>query len=161
MATFGYTIIFSSSTYDVNTKQATTKQIIDKQSRQINEINAILKQQFNNPRYECELDHLMLFNIRFYNMDKRITYHGLYVISLAEISNPLFITNTQLDKLLDSDRKTQINDIYCSYPSFRFNKFHTGDFFHIENSDKNLQYGDSGKIVINTPQTNSHGLVRC
>ena len=152
MATYGYTLLFSTSTHDKITHQPIVKQLIDNKSSTIQKINTILRKQFDNPRYNCHLDHLMLFSIEFMNMNTREYYNGLYIISLAEIDNPLFINNNQLETLLDSNHKITVNDIYYTRPSFRFNKFHSGDFFHVDQSNQ---------IVINTPQTNSHGLVRC
>ncbi len=151
MSGYGYTIIFSSSKYDKTCDKKIVTQLVNKQSPEIQEINGVLRKQFENPRYDCHLDHVMLFSIKFMNMNTRIYYDGLYVISVGEINHPLFITNEKLDKLLESNHKTQANDIYCTYPSFRFNKFHINDFFHLD---------DSNEIVIQKNQTNSHGLVR-
>ncbi len=152
MATYGYTLLFSTSTHDKTTYQPIVKQLIDNKSSKIQQINTILRKQFDNQRYSSHLDHLMLFSIQFMNMNTRTYYNGLYIISLTEIDNPLFINNKQLEALLDSNHKITVNDIYSTRPSFRFNKFHSGDFFHLT---------ESNDIVINTPQTNSHGLVRC
>jgi hypothetical protein len=91
----------------------------------------------------------MLFSVSFFNLKKRVHYNGMYIISLAEINHPLFNTNTALEKLLDSQHTIRGGDIYSAYPSFRFNKFHEGDYFYLDDSDK---------IVFNTPQTNSNGL---
>ncbi len=152
MATYGYTILFSTSTFNKTTLQPIVKQLIDNKSSKIQNINSILRKQFDNQCYNSHLDHLMLFSVEFMNIDTRTHYSGLYIISLAEIDNPLFINNKQLETLLNSNHKITVNDIYCTHPSFRFNKFHSGDFFHLEQSNQ---------IVINTQQTNSHGLVRC
>lgn len=152
MTTYGYTIIFSSSKYDTTIDQKIITQLINSQSPQIQEINNVMRKQFDNPQYECHLDHMMLFSVKFMNMKTRTYYNGLYIISLTEIKHPLFIDNNQLYKLLDSNHTITVNSIYCNYPSFRFNKFHFGDFFQIEQSNN---------IVINNQQTNSHGLVDC
>ncbi len=144
MPDYGYTIIFSTSKRD-------TKQVIAKDSKKIREINKVLREQFSNPAYSCHLDHLMLFAVSFWNIKTGVHYNGIYVISLAEIKHPLFITNVALQKVLDSPNSIRVNDIYCAYPSFRFNKFHEGDYFHV---------GDDNKIVFSQPGTNSHGLVR-
>ena len=151
MPDYGYTIIFSTSKYDKVTDKESVTTVIDKTSPQIQEINNVLSEQFNKPRYECHLDQMMLFSITFRNCNTGIRYMGLYVISLAEITHPLFITNVQLQKVLDADYIIRSNDIYYSYPSFRFNKFHNGCHFHLD---------ESNKIVINNQKTNSHGLVR-
>jgi hypothetical protein len=141
MPRYGYTIIFSTS----------SKRLIRKESPKIQEINNVLRSQFDNPQYECQLDHLMLFSISFLNMKTRVRYNGLYVISLVEISHPLFITNSALRQLLDSQHEIRGNDIYSAYPSFRFDKFHVGDYFYLDDSDS---------IVINKARTNSNGLFR-
>ena len=141
MPGYGYTIIFSTS----------SKQVIPKESPNIQEINNVLRAQFDNPQYECHLDHLMLFSISFLNMNTRVRYNGLYVISLVEISHPLFITNSALRQLLECQYEIRGNDIYSAYPSFRFDKFHVGDYFYVDGSDK---------IVINKTRTNSNGLFR-
>jgi hypothetical protein len=141
MPGYGYTIIFSTS----------SKQVIPKESPNIQEINNVLRAQFDNPQYECQLDHLMLFSISFLNMKTRVRYNGLYVISLVEIRHPLFITNSALQQLLECQHNIRGNDIYSAYPSFRFDKFHVGDYFYVDDSDK---------IVINKTRTNSNGLFR-
>jgi hypothetical protein len=151
MPGYGYTVIFSSHTYDRSSDTTTVKQIIDKDSSQIKEINNVFTEGFKDPRYDCDLDQLMLFPVSFWNMKTNIHYNGLYVISLSEINHPLFITNSDLQELLDSDNVFRTNDIYCNYPSFRFNKFHVGDYFYLT---------DNNDILFYKPQTNSHGLVR-
>lgn len=144
----GYTIIFSTS----KSGESSDNQVIAKDSPQIKEINNIFRKQFSNSRYDCHLDHLMLFSVTFLNMKTDVYYNGIYVISLSEIKHSLFLTNVALQKVLDSRDPVRVNDIYCAYPSFRFNKFHEGDYFHI---------GDDNKIIFsNQQQTNSHGLVR-
>jgi hypothetical protein len=145
MPGYGYTIIFSTS------KNEEVKQVIPGNSPKIQEINNVLRSQFNSPQYDCQLDHLMLFSISFFNMKNRTRYNGMYIISLAEINHRLFIKNSALQKLLDSQHEIRGADIYSAYPSFRFNKFHVGDYFSVDDSDR---------IVINTPQTNSNGLFR-
>ncbi len=152
MATYGYTILFSSSKYDKTVDQQIVTQLIDSHSPQIQEINTILQQQFYDQRYDSHIDHLMLFSVKFMNIKTHTYYNGLYIISLAEIKHPLFIDNAKLEKLLDSNHRITVNSIYCNYPSFRFNKFYSGDFFQIEQSNN---------IVINNQQNNSHGLVDC
>ncbi len=149
MSGYGYTIIFSVSKYDEASDSRVVEGMISKDSQKIREINNVFRAQFNNTRYECHMDNLMLFSISFFNMKKRVRYNGMYVISLAEIKHPLFITNVALEKLLDSQHTIHTNDIYSAYPSFRFNKFHVGDYFSLDSSDK---------IVFNIPQTNSNGL---
>ena len=141
MPRYGYTIIFSTS----------STRLIRKESPNIQEINNVLRAQFNNPQYECRLDHLMLFSISFLNMKTRVRYNGLYVISLVEINHHLFITNSALQQMLDSQHTIRANDIYSAYPSYRFDKFHVGDYFYVDDSDK---------IVINKTRTNSNGLFR-
>ncbi len=147
MTVYGYMSIFSSHTYD----RSTGTQIIENDSQKIKEINSILTEQFEDPRYECHLDQLMLFSVSFRNCKTGIYYNGLYVISLVEINHPLFITNSVLERVLDCNHAIRVNDIYSVYPSFRFDKFYTGDYFYLD---------ESNKIVIHKPETNSHGLVR-
>ena len=135
MSTYGYTIVISSST---------TRE-------QIHEINNVMRQQFNDSHYECHLDHLMLFSTQFYNMNKRIYYTCIYVISLAPIKHSLFLTDKELDVLLENPHPGNTKSIvYSGWPSFRFNKFHNDDFFHLD---------DNNKIIIHQMQTNSNGLV--
>jgi hypothetical protein len=136
MPGYGYTIIFSSHTYDRSSDTTTVKQTIDKDSPKIKDINNVFKEGFKDPRYDCDLDHLMLFTVSFWNMKKNIHYNGLYVISLAEINHPLFISNRVLEHILDSNNTIRVNDIYSKYPSFRYNKFHSGDYFYLDDSDK-------------------------
>jgi hypothetical protein len=145
MPSYGYTIIFSTL------KNEEVKQLIRRDSPKIQEINNVLRSQFNSPQYDCHLDHLMLFSISFLNMKTRTRYNGMYIISLVEINHRLFITNSALQKLLDSQHEIRGGDIYSAYPSFRFDKFHVGDYFYVDDSDK---------IIINKTQTNSNGLFR-
>ncbi len=143
----GYTIIFSSSTREPSSE----KKIIDKDSPKIKEINSILRNHFKNLRYDCHLDELFLFSINFRNFKTGIDYNGMYVISLVEINHPLFITNSALEDLLDSNHTISTGDIRSVYPSFRFNKLYIGDYFSLN---------DSNTIVFNTFETDSRGLVR-
>jgi hypothetical protein len=151
MPGYGYMIIFSSQTYDRSSDTNVVMQTIENDSPKIKEINNVFTEGFKDPRYDCGIDHLMLLAVSFWNMKKNIHYNGLYVISLIEITHPLFITNNALREVLDSNHVFCVNDIYCNYPSFRFNKFHVGDYFYLtENND----------ILFHKPRTNSHGLVR-
>jgi hypothetical protein len=135
MPGYGYTIIFSSETCDLSSDTKAVTQIIEKDSPQIKEINNVFKEGFADPRYDCQLDHLMLFAVSFWNMKKNIHYNGLYVISLSEINHPLFITNRALEQVLDSNHAIRVNDIYSKYRSFRYNKFYIGDYFYLDGSD--------------------------
>ncbi len=145
MPNYGYTVIISTNCI----KQLSRN--IQKGSPKIDEINDVLRHQLKNPRYECHLDHLMLFNVQFSN-NNRDKFFCIYVISLAPIEHPLFIKGPEMNKLLDRPATANISaDVYAYYPSFRFNNSHTGDFFHL---------GEYNTIVIQTNHTNSHGNVR-
>jgi hypothetical protein len=143
----GYTILFSSSTR----KPSSEKNIIDKDSPKIKEINSVLRDHFKHLRYDCHLDELMLFSVNFQNFKKGIYYNGMYVISLVEINHPLFITNSALEILLDSNHTISTGDIRSVVPSYRFNKLYIGDYFYLD---------ESNTILFNSIETNSHGLVR-
>ncbi len=132
MPDYGYTIIISEM-YRDSLGREITKNHINKDSPQINEINTILRKQFDMSRYDCHLDHLMLFSTKFTNF--KIHYKCIYVISLEQIEHKLFLNDQELHKLLDSSGYSIKSSVYSSYPSFRFNKFHIGDFFNLDDSN--------------------------
>lgn len=142
MAGYGYTIPISYH------KNGNTTVMVD--SSQIEKINSILRKQFDYPRYGSDLDHLMLFSTEFYNFTKKTYYNCVYVISLEKINHKLFLNDDQLDDLLDNHTKicSTKGAVYARFPSFRFNKFHVGNFFSLD---------ESKKIVMNLPETNARG----
>ncbi len=148
MSSYGYAILIQSN----KRSDATVTTHIG--SKEVAVINTVLRAQYENKRYDCHLDHIMLYSIELQNFETRTSYKCLYVISLSKIENALFIpTNEVYTKfgIHDGGRSLSYKDIYSAYPSFRFNKFHTGDFFELNSSNA---------IVFNESQTNSHGLVR-
>lgn len=156
MSGYGYTIIISENVSPNRNKgkvQKKNKELIAEDTSVINDINDILRKQFTNQCYDSHLDHLMLFSTEFLNTTTFTHYKCIYVISLAPIKHDLFLNDIELNLLLGNHKdKDNKRDVYTYYPSFRFNKFHTDDFFSINK--------ESNQVVINKQQTNSHGLAR-
>jgi hypothetical protein len=145
MATNGYTIpIFSK---DANGKITS---LIN--PKNIDVVNQVLAKNLTEPRYQSHLDHLMLFSTTFMNMEKRIWFHCIYVISLTKIEHKLFLKDSVINKMIESSNN-DINKagVYSVYPSFRFDNRHQGAFFSLSAENE---------IVIHVPKTNSDGLVR-
>ncbi len=151
MSSYGYSILIQTIKRSDKKCDDTITTYIG--SKEVADINTVLRAQYDNERYNCHLDHIMLYSIELQNFNTRTSYKCLYIISLSKIEHPLFIPTNEVFKkfgIRDGGRSLSYMDIYNTYPSFRFNKFHVGNFFELDSSNA---------IVFNELQTNSHDIV--
>ncbi len=153
MSGYGYTIIVGKTEYDMENEDVTSEQKFTRllNDSSIKTITKVLTKNLKSKKYQCDLDHLMLFSTSFSNFSKWISFSCIYVISLEPIEHSLFLKDHDISSLIE-DHQSVINKagVYNSYASHRFNNSHQGDFFHLD---------EENNIVIHTPMTNSHGLV--
>lgn len=116
MSEYGYGIILS-----INNQQKITDE-------QIVHINNIMKDHFYNNRYVSNIDHMMLFNVKITNKNDE-NVHFLFVRTLAEIKDDLFIPSSYLHEIINFSRKINIDLIYDNFQSVRYNKYHNQEYF--------------------------------
>lgn len=133
--------IIASITFDEESKLSPIKL----QSEQMEEVNCVLREHFNDPRYTSHMDHLMLFNM-FID-----TVNVIYVRTLSPITHELFIPSEDLAQKIGSRNEITLDDVYDSYPSIRFDKFFQGTYVDYESPN-------STRLVFGVKSENSHRL---
>lgn len=114
----------------------------------INKANSILKSHFNSNKYAGHMDHLMLFNfyLTIYNncgSDENMLYNKIFLLfvrTLSPISHKLFIPAKSLRSRLNTPNDITLDNVYNSYPSYRFDKFFNGTYFALD-ENLNIKFG--------------------
>ena len=109
-------------------------------------INSLIRQNFQDSRYDSHMDEVMLFNVSYYNSNVTTRYNMLIVRTLAEIQDELFTPISSTGLFLGN--AVDFDDVYDSYPSYRFSKFAECDYVQFH----------GGEIAMNVKQDNSHQL---
>jgi hypothetical protein len=145
MTDFAYGIIVSYTIPDLETGDENAKIITPILTQNdMHTINTVLRTQFQSPRYQCHLDHLMLFNVNIYQRGEDISI--LYIRSLAKIDHPLFIPSDILGTKLKICHPMSFRDVYSAFPRYAFDNMFRGNFVTLDHNDN---------ININTVKENS------